>query len=95
MPGYFVYILECADKSYYTGITNNIYIRIQQHQSGYDPKAYTFNRRPLKLVWHVEFSDPASAISLEKKIKSWSRQKKQALISGTYEQLVVLSKKKF
>lgn len=46
---YFVYILECADGSYYVGVTNDLEIRIEQHNSGYDAKAYTFTRRPVIL----------------------------------------------
>lgn len=44
---YFVYILECADKSYYVGVTNDLDIRLEQHNNGEDVNAYTFSRRPL------------------------------------------------
>jgi len=57
-----------------------------------DKKAYTFNKRPVKLVWHQEFHDPNMAIAKEKQLKGWSRKKKEALISGDYEKLPELSK---
>ena len=95
MKKYFVYILLCSDKSYYTGITSNLEERIFQHNSGYNPKAYTYTRRPVKLVYSIEFSDPYIAIEKEKQIKKWSRKKKQALIEGKFDLLKQLSKKKF
>ena len=48
---YAVYILFCADNSYYTGLTNDLEKRLWQHETGYFPKCYTFKRRPIKLVW--------------------------------------------
>ncbi|MDB4922142.1 GIY-YIG nuclease family protein, partial [Mucilaginibacter sp.] len=48
MNQYFVHILLCRDNSYYTGITNNLESRLYDHQTGIDPKAYTFKRRPVK-----------------------------------------------
>lgn len=50
---YFVYILECADKSYYTGVTNDLDIRIEQHKNGEDINSYTYSRRPLVLILHA------------------------------------------
>jgi putative endonuclease len=95
MKKYFVYILRCADDSFYTGVTNNLSIRIDQHNSGIDPKAYTYSRRPVKLAYSIEISDPYLAIEKEKQLKKWSRKKKQALINGEYELLPELSKKRF
>jgi len=51
MNQYFVYILLCSDSSYYTGVTNNLDRRLYEHEAGFDPKSYTFKRRPLKLVF--------------------------------------------
>ena len=82
MP-YVVYILECADGTYYTDSAADLSQRIWQHEIGTSPSAYTYSRRPIKLVWASEeckkYSD---ALRWEKQIKGWSRAKKQALIRG-------------
>ena len=92
---FYVYILKCADDSYYTGITNDLNRRFNEHQVGIHPESYTFSRRPLELKFYEEFTDPTIAIEYEKKIKKWSRAKKEALIDGQYNKLPMLSKKKF
>ena len=92
MKSYFVYILKCSDNSYYTGFTNNLERRIQEHQSGKNKNCYTFNKRPLKLVWFETFNDVLNAIAIEKKIKGWSRIKKEALIHEDWDKLVLFSK---
>ena len=84
MP-YFVYILECADGSYYTGNTHDLERRIFEHQSGANPKAYTFARRPVRLVWGEEVETLDEALRHEHQIQGWSRAKKQALIRGDFE----------
>jgi len=95
MKSMFVYILECSDKTYYTGVTNNPELRTEQHNTGIHPTSYTYTRRPVKLVFHQMFNSPSQAIAFEKKIKKWSKAKKQALINEQYEKLTALSKKKF
>ncbi len=85
MNQYWVYILLCSDESYYTGVTNNIRERFTQHQQGIDPHCYTYERRPLKLVWAYEFDDIKDAIRCEKQLKGWSRKKKEALIRGDWK----------
>jgi putative endonuclease len=92
MKNYFVYILKCNDISYYTGITNNIDRRLEEHISGSNPKSYTFDKRPLELVWLKSFEDPDMAILTEKRIKGWSRRKKEALINEDWDKLVEYSK---
>jgi putative endonuclease len=87
MQRYDVYILRCCDGSYYTGITNDIDRRLGEHNAGVDRKAYTFNRRPVKLVYCSEFWDVHQAIEWEKRVKRWSRAKKEALIQQEYERL--------
>lgn len=77
---YYVYILRCNDGSYYTGVTNDYEKRFSEHQDGLDSGCYTFKRRPLELVYHAEFSEITDAIALEKRVKRWSRKKKEALI---------------
>ena len=89
-----VYIVNCKDDSYYTGVTNNVERRIVEHNSGLDKKSYTYSRRPVKLVYSQEFSDPNEAIRFEKQVKGWSRAKKEALIEDDFEELVKLSNRK-
>lgn len=95
MKPMFVYILECSDESYYTGVSNDVDKRFMQHVDGIDVNCYTYSRRPLKLVYIETFNDPLSAINFEKKLKKWSHDKKRALINRDYELLKMLSKKKF
>ena len=87
MNEYYVYILRCADGSYYTGVTNDYVHRVWQHQMGIDPQCYTFQRRPLTLEYVGIFGDINEAISWEKKVKRWSRKKKEALIQNNSDAL--------
>lgn len=86
-----VYILECSDDSYYTGVTNNLERRLLEHQSGEDKNSYTFSRRPLVLKWYSESMDTHQAIEFEKQIKGWSRAKKKALIADDIDLLKKLA----
>lgn len=88
----YVYILFCFDHSYYTGVTNNVEKRIKEHNEGIDPGCYTYSRRPVELVYYEYFSDYNQAIAFEKRIKKWSRAKKQALISGDWDNLKILAR---
>ncbi len=88
---YAVYILKCNDNSYYTGLTNDLDKRIWQHDTGFFPECYTFKRRPLKLVWVTIIETAAEANNLERRIKGWSREKKEALINDDIEELKRLS----
>jgi len=74
--GAYVYILLCADKSYYVGSAtgDDLTIRISQHNQGYFP-GYTHSRRPVNLVWSQHFDRITDAIAAERKIKGWSRAK--------------------
>jgi len=88
----FVYILRCADGSYYTGSTRaSLDERVAQHNSGI-LGGYTARRRPVKLVFHEEFDRVIDAIAAERQIKNWSRAKKEALIRGDFSALRVLAK---
>ena len=93
MKNYYVYILRCSDQSYYTGVTNNLEIRLAEHQSGFI-KGYTSARLPVKLMFSANFNDINQAIRFEKQIKGWSRNKKVALINGDFDALIQLSKPK-
>ena len=74
-----VYILECADGSFYTGVTADIKDRLKRHNSGSGSK-HTRTRRPVKLLYLEEFSVQKRAINREKEIKLFSIQIKQRLI---------------
>jgi putative endonuclease len=91
----YVYILKCFDNSYYTGVTSNLTQRLFQHETAFYPDCYTVNKRPVVLVYYSEFTDINFAIDIEKKIKKWSRAKKEALINEEHDKLPNLAKKKF
>lgn len=86
-----MFIVKCSDSSYYTGITNNVERRINEHNDGQKSDSYTYSRRPVELVFHYEFNDVEQAISFEKQVKGWSRKKKEAIINNNWEILPELS----
>ena len=67
MKLYYVYIVKCSDNSYYTGVTNDLESRINEHNDGLNPESYTYKRRPVELVFHYEFNDINQAIDFENK----------------------------
>jgi len=91
MKDYYVYILKCYDGLTYTGVTNNIARRFEEHQKGLNKSCFTYNRRSLELIFHQEFNNIDQAIYFEKKIKNWSGKKKLALANGEYKMLQILS----
>ncbi|MCH5585831.1 GIY-YIG nuclease family protein [Shimazuella sp. AN120528] len=76
---YTVYILECCDGTYYTGITNRLSYRLKQHQLGKASK-YTRARLPVKLVYQETALNKSLALKREWEVKSWPREKKQRLV---------------
>ena len=74
-----VYLLECSDKTFYTGITNNLKKRIQSHQAG-KASRYTRGRLPVRLVYEEPCRSRGNALRREFRIKQWPRAKKQDLI---------------
>ena len=74
---FYVYILRCADGSYYTGHTDNLERRLAAHQMGEIP-GYTETRRPTELVFADEFASRQDALACERQIKEWTRAKKEA-----------------
>ena len=88
----YLYILRCADGSYYVGTTRtSLDARIAQHDAGeYD--GYTARRRPLVLVYHEEFDRITDAIAAERQVKGWTRAKKEALIRGDFTALRSLAR---
>ncbi|MBP7850284.1 MAG: GIY-YIG nuclease family protein [Lentimicrobiaceae bacterium] len=85
-----MYILECADGSYYTGSTNELSLRLAQHQAGVGAN-HTKKRLPVKLVYFEEFQRIDEAFHREKQVQGWSRKKKEALIQSRHESLPALS----
>ncbi|MBS1698794.1 MAG: GIY-YIG nuclease family protein [Actinobacteria bacterium] len=81
-----VYILRCADDSFYTGSTTDLVWRLEQHQQGFGGD-YTRRRRPVELVWTAEFERVDEAFAWERRIHRWNRAKKLALIEGRYDDL--------
>ena len=92
MKTYYVYLLQCADDSYYVGVTRHLQKRLWEHESGGDEDSYTFSRRPVVLKWFEEFTSIHQAIQTEKRLKGWSRRKKEALIEKNWDKLILLSK---
>ena len=90
----FVYILRCSDGSYYVGSTRNLENRIWQHSTGAGA-VYTSTRLPIELVFAQEYDRVDEAYAREKQIQGWSRKKREALISGAYDELPRLSRKTF
>ena len=85
MVAFWVYMLRCADGSYYVRHSDNLEDRFQQHQSGM-MGGYTKSRRPVQLVYSQDFPTRDEAFAAERQIKGWSRQKKEALIKGDWEE---------
>jgi putative endonuclease len=92
--GAWLYILRCADGSYYTGTTRaELEKRIAEHQAGYFG-GYTSTRRPVTLVYSEYFDRIVDAIAAEQKVKGWSRAKKEALIANDFDRLQKLSQRR-
>ena len=87
-----VYILRCADGSYYTGRTTDLEKRLAEHQAG-EGSDWTRRRLPVELVFEQEMPDEDHAFMAEQRIKPWSRGKKEALIAGDWGLLRQLAKK--
>jgi putative endonuclease len=95
MSGASIYILLCADGSYYTGVTQrDVEERVGEHARGLIPGAYTARRRPVKLIFSEAYERVDEAIATERRIKGWSRAKKEAYMRGDFASLVALAKRK-
>jgi putative endonuclease len=94
MDGAWLYILRCADGSYYTGTTRtDLEMRVAQHNAG-TFGGYTAERLPTELVYSEHFEQIVDAIEAERKIKGWSRTKKEALIAGDFVRLRNLARRR-
>jgi putative endonuclease len=96
MPGAIVYILRCADGSYYTGLTKqeDVASRVWEHNNRVYADAYTSVRLPVMLVYAEHYDLIIDAISAERRIKGWSRKKKEAMMAGDWQTLVTASKRR-
>src|SRR6185369_14070080 len=92
--GAFVYMLLCADDSYYVGSAtgDDLGKRVSEHET-WAYGGYTYSRRPVRLVWSEHFDRITDAIAIERKIKGWSRAKKEALIRGDWSDIKQLAKR--
>jgi putative endonuclease len=77
---YYLYILKCADKTLYTGITTDLTRRVREHNSSARGAKYTRARRPVKLVYSQKFRNRSAASRAEYKLKQLSRQEKLRVI---------------
>ncbi len=83
---FWTYMLRCADGLYYTGHTDNLDVRLWQHQTG-ALGGFTSTRRPVELVWSKAFAERAEAQEAARIVKGWSRVKKEALSAGNLARL--------
>jgi len=86
--GYFVYILECGDGTYYTGTTNNLEKRVEAHNSASAGAKYTRARRPVSLVYSEECIDKSEALKREYALRQHSRAEKASIIAKFQENRV-------
>lgn len=91
---FWIYILRCADGSYYTGHTDDLEKRVAEHKSG-ACGGYTTLRLPLELAWSQPCATREEALSAERQIKGWSRKKKEAMMRGDWIAVRQLAKKNF
>jgi predicted GIY-YIG superfamily endonuclease len=87
---FYVYMVFCADESIYTGHADNLEARLWAHNDGRF-RGYTFERRPVRLIFQAAFPTREEALQAERQIKGWSRAKKLALADGDWELLQRLS----
>ncbi len=84
-------MLKCSDGRYYVGHTDNLELRLSQHNSG-AYRGYTLHRRPVELVWSDYFQTRYEALVVERQLKGWSRAKKAALVEGNWELISELAR---
>jgi len=90
---FFVYMLRCRDGSYYVGSARgSLEKRISEHQEGVYG-GYTARRRPVELVYSDWFASVTDAVAAERKLKGWSRAKKEALIHGDWDRIKSLARR--
>ncbi|WP_121352885.1 GIY-YIG nuclease family protein [Flavisolibacter nicotianae] len=75
----FLYVVQCRDGFYYTGVTNDLKRRLQEHNEGVNLTCFTFKRRPVVLKYFEQYAEIMQAIQREKQLKGWSSAKKEEL----------------
>ena len=94
VDGASIYILRCADGTYYTGITRrSVEERVSEHSQGLID-SYTARRLPIELVFSEHYSRIDEAVAAERRIKGWSRAKKKAYMQGDFERLSILARRR-
>jgi len=88
---FYVYMLECADGSIYTGHTDDLDARLAAHQLG-TFRGYTSGKRPVRLIFQTHFASRDEAFAAERQIKGWSRGKKLALTRGDWTEIQRLAR---
>ncbi len=83
---FWVYILRCSDGSYYTGHTDDLDKRLAEHDQELAAD-WTRRRRPVRLVWCEDAPTRDEAFAFERRLKNWSRAKKEALIAGDWNRV--------
>ena len=91
---FWLYILKCADRSYYTGHTDSLEVRLAHHESGAISNCYTATRLPVALVYSAAFSSREEALSAKRQVKGWSRRKKEAMMRGDWQMVSSLAMSK-
>ena len=86
-----VYLLRCADGSYYVGQTDDLPRRLAEHEAG-EGSSWTTKRLPVELVWSESFGTRDEALAAERQIKGWRRAKKEALVRGDWEAISELAR---
>ena len=89
----YMYILRCADGTFYTGSTTNLQARMDQHYNG-GGSDYTARRMPVTLEYYEQYPTITEAYERERQIHNWGHKKKQALIDQNFEKLSELAQKK-
>jgi predicted GIY-YIG superfamily endonuclease len=89
---FWIYLLRCADGSYYTGHTDDLEARLAQHDQGAIPNCYTLKRRPVLLVYSQTFETREEALAAERQVKGWSRKKKEAMLRGDWGEVSRLAR---
>jgi putative endonuclease len=94
LSGASIYILQCADGGYYTGITRrSVEERLSEHTQGLMVGCYTFTRRPVTLLFAEHYERIDGAVAAERRIKGWWRAKKEAHLRADFGALSALAKR--
>ena len=78
---WFVYVLQCSDDSYYTGVTTDLNRRLKEHNSSNRGAKYTRTRRPVEIIYSLEYEDRSSAQKFEYRFKQLTRKQKEEIIN--------------